>query len=155
MQQQVVKHWSRLLRDAVETKIFAKYNPKLPHLASMLALHWASGWTRVPQEVPSNPNHFTILWHYVKWRIYFKLHTQNIETFFHLCSYNYDAPIGLSTHFHTSSRSPGTLNASSQILISSLANVQMYSKFRQSTGDLHFQSGGHPNPPSIATREQH
>lgn len=29
----------RLLRDAVETKIFTKYNPRLPHLASMLALH--------------------------------------------------------------------------------------------------------------------
>lgn len=27
LQQRVVKHWSRLLRDAVETGIFPKYNP--------------------------------------------------------------------------------------------------------------------------------
>ena len=45
----VVKHWSRLLRDVVETlifqlfKIFAKYNPKLPHLTSKLALLRARG----------------------------------------------------------------------------------------------------------------
>lgn len=70
LQQWVVKHWSRLLRDAVETKIFPKYNPNWPHLALMLALHWVRGWMRVPQEVLSNQNYFTILWHYIKWRIY-------------------------------------------------------------------------------------
>lgn len=64
LQQRVVKHHSRLLRDAVETKIFAKYNPKWPDLASM---HNALSWTRVLQEVPSNSNYFTILWHYIKW----------------------------------------------------------------------------------------
>lgn len=84
----VVKLWSRLLRDIAETlifqllKIFDKYNPKQPHLTSKLALYWARGWTGVPQEVLSKPNYFTILWHYIKWRIYLNFKHKNSEVFF-------------------------------------------------------------------------
>lgn len=112
LQQRVVKHWSRLLRDAVERKIFPKYNPNWPQLASILSLHWVRGWTKVPQEVPSNQNHFTTLWHYIKWRIYLNFKHKTLRLFsiyaviiMMLLGLRFT---GLSTHFHTRCRGPAT-----------------------------------------------
>lgn len=154
-----VKHWSSLLGDVAESpvfqllKMFPKYHPKPPHLTSKLVLHWARGWTRLSQELPSNPNYFTILWHYIKWRIYLNFKHKTNEVLF-IYTVRTTMLLGQRDLLVSACASPQVLEdlehfCSSQTLRSSLANVQKHSHSWQSTSDLHFQCVEYTKSPSI------